>query len=162
MQIEPAQPRDYDQIAAIWDPVIRETTIIFHTVQRTPEMVGDVIVKRRQAGRDFWVARDGDVVLGFATYDRFRDGDGYDYAMEHSIILTEDARGRGVGRALMDVLEAHAAKAGVHVMIAAIDAANASGQAFHAALGYEKVGLMPQVGRKFDRWLDLVLMQKIL
>ena len=82
--------------------------------------------------------------------------------MEHTVLLAPAAQGKGLGRALMAALEAHAAAAGAHVMIAAIDADNAAGRAFHAALGYVQTGLMPQTGRKFGRWLDLVLMQKIL
>jgi L-amino acid N-acyltransferase YncA len=157
-----AASEHHDQIAEIWQPIIRETTAIFHTENRDAAFVDRFIAQRRSLGREFWVALDGDRVLGFATYDQFRSGNGYLHAMEHSVMLRPEARGRGAGRALMVALEDHARMAGAHVMIAAIDAANGPARAFHAALGYAEVGYMPELGRKFDRWLDLVLMQKLL
>lgn len=162
IQILPATSDHHAAISAIWMPVIRDTTAIFHTDERSPARVSEIIAARRDAGKEFWVALDGETVQGFASYDRFRSGDGYDHTMEHSIFLTPEAQGRGVGRALMDVLEAHALSQGVRVMVAAIDADNTAAQAFHAALGYAVTGRMPGVGRKFGRWLDLVLMQKLL
>ncbi len=163
MKILSATPDHHAAIAAIRTDVVRQTTAIFHTNEWTVPEVADLIAARRAAGRDLWVAVDArSTVLGFATYDRFRGGDGYDRTMEHSIFLTPQARGQGAGRALMQVLEAQAATVGVHVMVAAIDADNQAAQQFHAALGYAETGRMPQVGRKFGRWLDLVLMQKIL
>jgi len=82
--------------------------------------------------------------------------------MEHTILLVPGGQGRGLGRALMGALETHAAHAGVHAKIAAVSADNPGGIAFHAALGYAEVGRLPQVGVKAGRFLDLVLMQKML
>ncbi|MCA8880181.1 MAG: N-acetyltransferase [Rhodobacteraceae bacterium] len=160
--IRPVAPGDATAIAAIWNPVIRETTVIFHTQERDAAAVAAYVAQRRAAGREFWVAAEGAAVLGFASYDQFRTGNGYAHAMEHTVILAPEAQGRGLGRALMAAVEAHAAAGGAHVMIAAIDAANRAGRAFHAALGYREVGHLPETGRKFGRWLDLVLMQKSL
>lgn len=162
MEIRPARAEEHLRIAEIWNGVIRATTVIFHTTERDAAAVAAFIAARRAAGREFWVAAEGDRVLGFASYDQFRSGNGYAHAMEHTVILAPEAQGRGAGRALMAALEDHAAARGAHVMIAAIDAENAAGRAFHAALGYRQTGFMPQTGRKFGRWLDLVLMQKIL
>jgi len=163
MQILSARPEHHAAIAAIWNPIIETSASIFHSTTRSSEDVAAYIAGRRAAGRDFWVAlaEDG-AVLGFVTYDQFRSGNGYAHAMEHTVMLAPEARGQGVGRALMAVMEAHAAAAGAHVMIAAIHDGNAGAQAFHARLGYAETGRMPELGRKFGRWLTLVLMQKTL
>lgn len=82
--------------------------------------------------------------------------------MEHSIHLEPLARGQGLGRALMQAIETHALARGTHSMIAGVSGENATGIAFHAALGYRTVATLPESGFKFGRWLDLVLMQKFL
>ena len=149
-------------MAAIWNPLIRETTVIFHSTERDEAAVAAYVATRRAAGREVWVAEAEGRVAGLASYDQFRAGNGYAHAMEHTVLLAPAAQGRGLGRALMAAVEGHAAAAGAHVMIAAIDADNTAGRAFHGRLGYVQVGVLPQTGRKFGRWLDLVLMQKIL
>ncbi|MBT9384593.1 GNAT family N-acetyltransferase [Pseudooceanicola sp. CBS1P-1] len=160
--IRPATLADHPRILEIWHPVYRDTTITFASVEKTPETLVTYIDSRRAAGREFFVAEVDGQVLGFATYDQFRGGDGYAWAMEHTIILSPEGRGHGLGRALMGAVEDHARAAGAHVMIAGVSGENPVGVAFHAAVGYEETGRMPQVGRKFDRWLELVLMQKFL
>ncbi|CAM3022759.1 phosphinothricin acetyltransferase [Paracoccus aminovorans] len=162
MDIRPAEDRDLSAILAFWNPIIRETTIVFSSEERTPESLGTMISARRAAGREMLVAEDAGEVLGIATYDQFRGGLGYVHAMEHTVMLAPDARGRGVGRALMAAIEDHARARGGHTMVAAVDAANAEGIGFHEAIGYARVGYLPESGRKFGRWLDLVLLQKIL
>lgn len=134
----------------------------FASEEKTEETLPLYIETRRSQGRETFVAERAGQVLGFASYDQFRGGDGYVHAMEHTIILAPESQGQGAGRALMQAIEGHAREAGAHVMVAGVSAENATGIGFHAAIGYEETGRMPQVGRKFDRWLDLVLMQKLL
>ena len=160
--IRPATPEDHPAILDIWTPVIRDTTVTFVSELKTPESLVEYIDGRRARGREFFVAELEGAVAGFASYDQFRGGDGYVHAMEHTIILGPAARGRGIGRALMQAVEAHARERGAHTMVAGVSGENDAGIAFHAAVGYEPCGRMPQSGRKFGRWLDLVLMQKIL
>lgn len=160
--IRPAAPADCAAIAAIWNPLIRDTAVTFTTVEKTPEGLAVTLSEKAAAGHAFLVAAAGGELLGFATYGPFRAGPGYARTMEHTIILADGARGRGLGRALMARLEDAARAADVHSLIGGISGANPAACAFHAALGFERVAVLPQVGWKFGRWLDLVLMQKIL
>ena len=162
LTIRPAQDGDAPGIAAIWTPVIRDTTAIFNTGARDAPFVRANIADRRATGTEFFVAEEAGRILGFATYGQFRSGNGYVHAYEHSVMIAPEANGRGVGRALMAAVEGHARGQGGHTMVAAISGENAAAQAFHAQLGYAEVGRLPESGRKFDRWLDLVLMMKTL
>lgn len=162
MIVRPAAEADFPALLAIWNPVIRDTTITFSSEEKTPGSLSAMIDERRGQGREFFVAETGGTIVGFATYAQFRGGNGYVHAMEHTIILGPAARRQGAGRALMAALEEHARARGAHVMVAGVSGENAEGIAFHAALGYVQTGVMPQTGRKFGRWLDLVLMQKFL
>lgn len=159
MILRRARAADAEAICAIANPIIRDTLITFTTEQKTPEGVAAEIAAR---GAAYLVGEVDGQVLGFASYGQFRGGPGYAHSMEHSIQLAPRARGRGMGRALMARLADVAAENGVHVLVAGISGANPGGIGFHAALGFSEVGRMPEVGFKAGRWLDLVLMQKIL
>lgn len=150
--IRAAQADDAVWIADIWNAVIADTLVTFTTDLKTPDAVATMI-----ATRPVLVLTDR---TGFASYGPFRTGPGYKATVEHTILLAPAAQGRGQGRALMAALERHAKDAGHHVMVAGISGANPGAVAFHAALGFDHVGHMPQVGRKAGQWLDLILMQK--
>lgn len=152
-----AQAKDAAAIADIWNHAIRDTAITFTTAEKTPQQIVDQI-----AQHPFFVCELEGQVAGFVTCTQFRNGPGYAHAAEHSIHVLEAAKGRGHGAALMATLEEAARAQGVHVMVAGISGENIAGQKFHAAIGYQDVGRMPEVGRKFGRWHDLVLMQKFL
>jgi L-amino acid N-acyltransferase len=103
------------------------------------------------------------VVVGVASYGDFRDStarEGNRFTVEHSLHVAEAAHGQGVGRALLDALVEHARAAGLHTMMGSIDSENIESIAFHERLGFVEVGRMPDIGRKFDRWLTLVFMQR--
>lgn len=156
--IRPARPEDAPAIAAIWNQIIRDTTATFTSLEKDPAALADLIAQCTP----WWVAEVRNSVQGHATYGQFRGGPGYARAMEHSIHLSNTAQGLGLGRRLMAALESHAQAAGAHVMVAGISGENTAGQAFHARLGYAECGRVLQAGHKFGRYLDLVLMQKIL
>ena len=158
MIVRPAAPGDAAGIAALVNPVIRDTAITFTNEEKTPLSISRAI---RESGA-YFVAGDGAEIAGYACYFQFRGGPGYAHAMEHSIVLDPTARGKGIGRGLMHVIETHAKARGAHVMMAGVSGENPDGIAFHAAVGYRQVGRLPEVGRKFGRWMDLVLMQKLL
>ena len=154
--IRPANPSDAPAIAAIWNQVIRETTITFNPVEKSVGEVETLIAK------DCLVWDENGAAKGFARYFPFRGGEGYRFTVEHTIMFAPDVHGRGAGRALMEALCAHAKAAGKHSMFAGCSAENAGAIAFHARLGFREVATLPQVGFKFGRWIDLVLMQRML
>jgi L-amino acid N-acyltransferase YncA len=120
---------------------------------------------RQRAGHPVLVGEHDGTVLGFASYASFRGEGrwpGYRHTVEHTVHVREGHWGRGLGRALVETLMDRARDADIHVMVAAVDAANAESIAFHERLGFRVVARMPEVGRKFDRWLDLVLLQRII
>lgn len=160
--IRPASPVDSPAILAFWNPLIETTTVTFSPSPHSVQSLGALIAERQGAGRAFVLAEEAGQVLGFASYDQFRKGAGYARSMEHTIILAPQARGRGLGRALMAEIEAHVRAGGAHLMVAGISAENAPGLGFHAALGYGLAGRVAQAGYKFGRYIDLVLMQKLL
>jgi L-amino acid N-acyltransferase len=162
MIIRPAGPGDLADIVALWNPVIRDTTITFSSEEKTEAGLAAMIAERRAAGCEFFVARDAARLTGFASYAQFRPGNGYAQAMEHTIILAERAWRRGVGRRLMAAVEDHARAGGAHTLFAGVSGENVAGVAFHEAVGFRTVARIPEAGRKFGRWLDLVLMMKVL
>ncbi|MEO0751357.1 MAG: N-acetyltransferase family protein [Pseudomonadota bacterium] len=162
MKIRRATPEDAAAIVAIWTPYIRTTTVTFTTGEKTPEAVTDYIEARQTDGKTVLVAEAEGGILGFAATSEFRSGPGYACTLETSVMLGAGASGHGTGRALMTAVEDHARAESIHALVAGISGENAAAIAFHARLGFVQVAHMPGVGRKFDRWLDLILMQKTL
>jgi L-amino acid N-acyltransferase len=160
--IRDARPEDAPAVAALWNHFIRDTLVTFNWAEKSPAEVAETIASRQAAGHGFLVVEANDRLAGFATYAQFRGGVGYARTVEHTILLDPAARGRGTGRALMSAVEDHARRGGAHSIFAGVSGANPEGRAFHLALGYVEVAVLREVGRKWDRWLDLHLMQKIL
>lgn len=160
--IRPAQADDAAQIAVFWNPLIRNTAVTFNPQERSEGEIAASIAEKARAGHGFFVAETSGAVVGFASYGQFRAGLGYARTMEHTIILAPLARGKGIGRTLMGALEDHARSGGARIMIAGISGENPEAVAFHARLGYGEVARLEGVGWKFDRAMDLVLMQKTL
>lgn len=160
--IRPATVLDAPAIAAIWNPWIEGSAITFNPLVKRPEDVADLIIARTTAGHGFLVAEEGGAIQGFGSYAQFRAGLGYSRTMEHTIILAPTAQGRGIGRALLAALEAHAKEEGAHQMIAGVSAENAEGIGFHLKMGYAEAARIRDAGWKFGRYMDLVLMQKLL
>jgi phosphinothricin acetyltransferase len=160
-EIRAAELADATDLAALWNPWISATIATFNAqVKTVANMVA--MISERKLGYGFWVAESDGAIVGFATYSQFRAGVGYAKSMEHTIVLDATAHGRGIGRALMAVVERDAMAKGAHAMIAGVAGENAAGSDFHAKLGYEIVATLPQVGYKFDRFHDLIVMQKFL
>ena len=125
-------------------------------------------MKRRRAavldlGLPHLVAEREGRVLGYAYAGNWRPRPAYKYSVEDSIYIAHDAIGQGVGKALLPVLIDHCTRLGKKQMVAVIgDSAQTPSIRLHAACGFEMVGTLKNIGFKFDRWLDSVLMQRTL
>jgi phosphinothricin acetyltransferase len=160
MQLRPIRPADYEAILTLWNREIASGISTFSSTVHTCESLTALVAHRMAAHRPFLIVESAGAVLGFATYDQFRASNGYRISMEHSVLLAPEAQGQGIGTMLMGAIEEHARQAGHHMMIAGISGENLPAIAFHSALGYSDAGRIVECARKFDRWFDLVLMQK--
>lgn len=159
--IRPSLPSDLGAIQAIYADAVIHGTASFELV--VPD--ADETARRRQsvldAGWPWLVAQVRGDVVGYAYASAFRPRPAYRYSVESSIYLHPQARRLGIGRCLMAELMAKCAALGARQMLAVIgDSANHASITLHRALGFEQNALLHDVGWKFDRWLDVVIMQR--
>jgi phosphinothricin acetyltransferase len=161
--IRASQPDDLQQITAIYQHHVLHGTGTFEvdapSLTEMAQRREDVLTK----GLPYLVAVDGDQVLGFAYCNWFKPRPAYRFSAEDSIYLAPLAAGRGLGRALLSELSLRAEQAGVRKLIAVIgDSANTASIGVHHSAGFKNVGVLKSCGWKFERWLDVVLMDKAL
>lgn len=157
-KIRDANNGDASAIAAIYNQAVRTTTAIWNDAEVDEANRGAWLADRQAAGFVVLVAEREGAVIGYASYGPFRAFDGYRFSVENSVYVAGSAQGEGVGRALMATLIERAKSAGLHAMIAGIEAENRGSIGLHASLGFREAGRLPEVGVKFGRWLDLVFM----
>jgi L-amino acid N-acyltransferase YncA len=163
MEIRDATEIDLADILAIYNEVIANSTAIYAERPLTLEDRRAWLATRQGSGFPVIVAADGRGVVGFASFGDWRSGwGGYRHTVEHSVHVHADARGGGIGTALMSALFQRGSAIGKHVMVGGIDAANNASRRFHQRLGFAEVAHFREVGRKFNRWLDLVFVQRFL
>ena len=161
-QIDDAVEADLPDILTMYNDVIATSTAVYSELPVTLENRQEWFRARVAQGYPVLVARDDTGVIGYATFGDFRSWPGYRFTVEHSVHIRADRRGQGIGTRLMEALLPRATALGKHVMIGGIDADNAASIRMHERLGFERSAHMKEVGRKFDRWLDLVFMQRTL
>jgi L-amino acid N-acyltransferase len=155
-----AEPSDLPQILAIFNEVVVNSTAIYFHAPVSLANREAWFNARKTAGYPVIVAADGDEVIGFGSVGDWRPSPGYAWTVEHTVNVRADRRRLGVGRAIVEDLIERARAAGKHVMLGGVDAENAASLAMHVSLGFEPVAHYREVGRKFDRWLDLVFVQR--
>jgi phosphinothricin acetyltransferase len=161
--IRASQDTDLAQIAAIYSHHVRNGT---GTFEIDPPSVQDMTARRAEVlgrGLPWLVAEQDGAVVGFAYCNWFKPRPAYRFSAEDSVYIAPGAEHRGIGRALMVRLCDESERAGVRKLIAVIgDSGNLGSIGLHRSLGFEQVGILDGVGWKFDRWLDVVLMQRVL
>jgi len=162
--IRPSHDGDLPAIARIYGHHVLHGTGTFET---TPPTEAEMAARRADVlGKGLpWLVVEGDdgQVLGFAYGNWFKPRPAYRFSVEDSIYLAPEAAGQGLGRALLAELLAALERGGIRKVMAVIgDSANAGSIGVHRALGFEHVGTVKSCGWKFNRWLDIVLMEKTL
>lgn len=161
MEVRLARPTDAEATRAIYNAEVTTTTVTFDLVPRTLE---DQLawLDDHSGAYPAVVATDGDEVVGFGSLSRYHARPAYATTVEDSIYVRADRRGRGFGRAILSELVALATVGGFHCVIARIVGGHEASIGLHRSCAFDLVGVEREVGRKFGRWLDVVVMQRLL
>jgi L-amino acid N-acyltransferase YncA len=161
--IRTAAVADVAAIAAIYAEAVQTGTASWELAPPDEATMRERMRSILGAGYPYLVAGDGNAIAGYAYASAFRPRAGYRHTVEDSIYVAREARGRGVGNALLGALIDACAKAGYRQMVAVIGGRDELPSIrLHAAHGFVDVGTLPAIGRKFGRWLDCVHMQRAL
>jgi phosphinothricin acetyltransferase len=157
-----AEVADAEAIRTIYNREVVGSTVTFDMVPRSLE---DQVrwLEARSGAHAVVVAEDGTgAVCGFGSLSPYRDRPAYSTTVEDSVYVDPAHQGTGVGRVLLTELVDLATAHGFHAVMARIVGGHAASIALHAACGFETVGTEREIGRKFGRWLDVVIMQRLL
>lgn len=162
-RLRPAEPADLPAIQAIYAAEVREGAATFELEPPDMAELGLRLAKVQALGLPWLVAELDGRVAGYAYAAMYRDRPAYRFTVEDSVYVARWARGSGLGRQLLAAVLTGSSAAGMRQMVAVIgDSANQGSIRLHRACGFEDIGTLRDVGFKFDRWLDTVLMQRSL
>ncbi|KQQ45113.1 acetyltransferase [Duganella sp. Leaf126] len=157
------EERHAQAILDIFNDAIANSTALYEYHPRTHETMTNWFAAKRAGGYPVLGYEDGaGTLLGFASYGAFRGYPANKYAVEHSVYVRADQRGKGLGRALLEQVVVAAGQAGLHTIVGGIDADNRASIALHEQLGFVHAGTVRHAAFKFGRWLDLAFYQLIL
>jgi phosphinothricin acetyltransferase len=161
IEIRPAESEDLDAMLAIYNDAIINTTAVYDHLPRTSDLQRQWFETKQAQRLPVFVAHDGARIIGFGSFGPFRPWPAYQFTVENSLYVDSTYRRNGAGTALLSSLINAAQTAGYHAMVAGIDATNEASLALHRKAGFQPVAHFRQVGWKFNRWLDLVFMERI-
>jgi L-amino acid N-acyltransferase len=161
VELRLARLDDAAAIADIYNHVVTTSTAVFDLVPRNL-VEQQQWLSERSGAHAVLVAEDGDMIVGFAALSPYHSRPAYRTTVECSVYVHQQRQGAGVGRALVDRLLTVATDHGFHAVIARIGADNEPSIRLHRSLDFEQVGREREVGRKFGRWLDVVVMERLL
>ena len=162
MTIRPYQTEDTQAILEIINHNILYSTSLYDYSVRTIEQQKAILEEKIKKGFPVIVAEKEGEILGFGMYSEFRFREAYQFTVEHSVYVSENYLGKGIGKSLLSELIVLAKAQKLHTMIGVIDSENHNSIVFHEQFGFKIVGVIKESGYKFDRWLDSVFMQLIL
>jgi phosphinothricin acetyltransferase len=162
VDIRLARIGDAEAIRSIYNHYVTNTTVTFDMVPRSLEQQEAWLSERAGALAVIVAVDADDVVVGFASLSPYKPRPAYRTSVESSVYVAPGSQRRGVGRTLMAHLIEVATDHGYHAMMARIADAKPASVGLHEAVGFELVGIEREVGRKFNRWLDVAVMQRLL
>ena len=162
IEIRPAGTDDLQAMLAIYNHAIINTTAVYDYQPRTSDAHRQWFETKQAQRLPVLVAVDNATIIGFGSFGPFRPWPAYQFTVENSLYVDSAFRRKGAGTALLASLVTAAHTAGYHTMVAGIDATNEASLALHRKAGFEPVAHFREVGWKFERWLDLVFMERLL
>jgi L-amino acid N-acyltransferase YncA len=161
--VRPAGSADLEAMLAIYEPEVRHGTATFEIEPPDVQEFGRRLQRLEQRGLPWLVAEGSAGIVAYAYAGPYHQRPAYGLTAEDSVYVASAMRGQGVGRSLLKAVVAAATTCGMRQMVALIgDSANIGSIRIHAACGFARVGTLRRVGCKFDRWLDVVIMQRAL
>jgi len=160
-RLRSAEAGDIAAISAIYNHAVLTTTASYDDEPETLAAREEWFHDHRKAGYPMLVAETAESepkVIGWGSLGEFRHKTGYRYTVENSIYIAEEARGMGIGKAILAALIDEARRMKLHLIVAGIDSEAAVSLHLHEKAGFVKAGYIPEVGQKFGRWLDVVFM----
>lgn len=161
MEVRLATLDDAEGIRAIYNREVLEGTATFDLRARSLEEQR-LWLSERSGAHAVMVAVEGDEVVGFGSLSAYRNRPAYSTTVEDSVYVAPGHQGKGIGRALLEALVDAAELRGFHTVIGRIAGGNEASIALHQRCGFEVVGVEREVGRKFRRWLDVTIVQRVL
>jgi phosphinothricin acetyltransferase len=161
VELRLAGPDDAAAIRAIYNHEVINTTATFDLVPRSLEDQREWLTARSGAFSALVVEHDG-VVVGFAALSPYKERAAYRTTVEDSVYIDRAHHGRGAGKLLLGAIVDVARSSGFHTVVARIEASGVASRALHTSCGFTLVGVEREVGRKFNRWLDVAVMQLLL
>lgn len=161
MELRLARADDAEATRNIYNAEVTGSTVTFDLVPRSLEEQ-QAWIEERSGAMAVVVAEEAGEVVGFAALSPYRSRPAYSTTVEDSVYVRGDQRGTGVGRLLLAEIVDVAGARGFHTVMARIVGGHDASIGLHRSLGFELVGVEKEVGRKFGRWLDVVLMQRML
>jgi L-amino acid N-acyltransferase YncA len=163
MHVRLAGLDDAEAVRQIYNREVTGSTVTFDLVPRTLEAQRAWLASHQGAHPAVVaVEPESQQVVGFGSLTAYRDRPAYSTTVEDSVYVHHERRGAGVGRVLLDELVRLATVHGFHAVMARIVGGHEASIALHRSCGFELVGVEREVGRKFGKWLDVALMQRLL
>ena len=160
--IRPYTPADVPAVTRIYGHYVRDTVITFETEEPSEAEMASRFATITGKGHPLLIAEQGGQVIGYAYASTYRPREAYRFTCEDSIYLAPDVVGKGLGSLLLGRLIEDSRKAGLKQMLAVITAERANSIRLHEKHGFRFIGRYEALGYKFDRWLDIVHMQRAL
>jgi len=161
LELRLARNEDAEAIRTIYNNEISSGTATFDLAPRTPEQQREWMTERSGA-HVVLVAEVNEEIVGFGALSRYMKRPAYSTTVENSVYVRPANQGQGIGEAILATLVDRAAEHGFHTIIARIGSESEGSIALHRKAGFEEIGREREIGRKFGRWLDVVIMQRFL